>query len=530
MNRRKFIGCATLGLAQNALVRGAARPALVLDADSFRHHVDFFNGMVPEEVVNYIPNSGAWKWMAENIPRFTCPDSDVEQIYYYRWWVFRKHIKKTPVGFIVTEFLKPVKHAGEYNSLSCAFGHHLGEGQWLHDGQYMREYASFWLRTGPNGGLRTNFHQFSGWASAALYSKNAVDGDREFLVSCLDPLIADYRAWETERLTPDGLFWQRDVSDGMEESISGGRRVKNRRPSINSYMYGNAQALASIARLAGREPVAAEYREKAAKLKQLVEDRLWNADARFFETRLESGPLADVREEIGFTPWYFDLPGEGKGYEAAWKQLMDPKGFYAPYGPTTAEQRSPGFKIATAGDDCQWNGPSWPFSTTITLKALANVLHGGSQKATNKEDYWKTFLIYTKSQHRKLDNGQVIPWIDENLNPFTGEWWARALKIKKGTFYGRGNHYNHSGYCDLVISGVVGLRPRADNVVEVEPLLPAGTWDWLCLDNVLYHGRILTILWDKTGKKFNRGQGLILFADGKQLARSSSFSRLSARL
>ena len=49
----------------------------------------------------------------------------------------------------------------------------------------------------------------------------------------------------------NGLFWQYDVRDGMEESISGSRTKKNVRPPLNSYMFGNARAVAAIARLAG---------------------------------------------------------------------------------------------------------------------------------------------------------------------------------------------------------------------------------------------------------------------------------------
>lgn len=37
----------------------------------------------------------------------------------------------------------------------------------------------------------------------------------------------------------------------MEESISGGRKVRNVRPTINSYMYGNAKAIAAIATMDG---------------------------------------------------------------------------------------------------------------------------------------------------------------------------------------------------------------------------------------------------------------------------------------
>jgi hypothetical protein len=497
----------------------------ILDPESFRHHVDFFNGMVKEDVVNYIPDAGAWPWMKRNIPFFTCPDPQVEQIYYYRWWTFRKHIKKTPAGFLITEFLQPVKHAGQYNALSCAFGHHVAEARWLRDSTFVEDDVHFWLRGGEKGGLHPNFHQFSGWAAVTLLDSYLVHGNRAWLTAYLDALILDYQTWERDRLLETGLFWQRDVSDGMEESISGGRRVKNARPSINSYMYGNAKAIAAIAEMAGDAPVARDYRAKADQLRRLVETKLWNPEARFFETALESGKSSEVREQIGFTPWYFDLPTDGKGFEEAWSQLMDPKGFYAPFGPTTAEQRHPAFRIAYEGDDCQWNGPSWPFATTITLKALANVLDRYHQNAVTAEDYFKTLLIYTRSQHLKL-----IPWIDEDLDPFTGAWIARVKKIRSGAFYGRGDHYNHSCYADLVITGLAGLRPRADSVVEINPLVPQHEWDWFCLDRIPYHGRLLTILWDKTGDKFHQRKGLVLFADGAEIARARSITRLQGEL
>ena len=209
---------------------------------------------------------------------------------------------------------------------------------------------------------------------------------------------------------------------------------------------------------------------------------------------------------------------------------MDPQGFYAPNGPTTAERRHPEFRISDQGDDCQWNGPGWPFATSITLRALANLLNGYRQSAISSADYFQTFLLYSRSQRLKLANGETVPWIDENLNPLTGEWWARALKLRKAGFYGRGDHYNHSSFADLVITGVVGLRPRADNVVEVNPLVPAAAWDWFALDRVPYHGRMLSILWDRDGTHLHRGKGLRVFADGKEIGHSATLSRTTGRL
>lgn len=501
----------------------------LLTPESFRPRVEYFNGMVDEGVVNHVPNAQAWDWLAANIPLFNAPDEAFEEIYYYRWWTLRKHLKKTDDGFVFTEFIRPVGHATEHNTVSCALGHHINEGRWLRDPRYVDDYVRFWLTSGEDGGLQPNLHKYSGWVAHALYHRWMVNRDTPFVMGLLDALVADYRAWEEDHQLPSGLFWQHDVWDGMEESVSGGRHEKNIRPTINSYMYGNARALARLARLGGDDELAADFDERAETLKALVQDRLWDPEAEFFKARLEkTGELAAVREQIGFVPWYFGLPDSG--YEVAWAQLLDPEGFHAPYGPTTAEQRHPGFQLSHEGDDCQWNGPSWPFSTTATLKAAANLLNDYDQTVLTKRDYFDTLQIYVGSHRRELEDGQVIPWIDENLDPLTGDWLARTIKIEKGNFDRRGDHYNHSGFVDLVITGLVGLRPRADDVVEVNPLLPEDTWDWFALDDVRYAGRALTILWDRTGERYGRGKGLQVIADGEVIAASPSLGRLSGRL
>ena len=92
--------------------------------------------------------------------------------------------------------------------------------------------------------------------------------DRDFTIDLLDDLVADYARWETERQRPDGLFWQFDVADGMEESISGSRTRKNIRPTINSYMVANARAIAYIAELAGRADLGRTFASKAERIAQ----------------------------------------------------------------------------------------------------------------------------------------------------------------------------------------------------------------------------------------------------------------------
>jgi hypothetical protein len=224
-----------------------------------------------------------------------------------------------------------------------------------------------------------------------------------------------------------------------------------------------------------------------------------------------------VREAIGFIPWYFRLPEPGRGYERAWAQFADEAGFRAPFGLTTAERRHPQFRTHGSGHSCEWDGAVWPFATAQTLTALANVLRDYPQDAVTAHDWFDAFTTYTRSQ--RYDG---LPYIGEYLDEKTSAW----LKGRNP----RSFYYNHSTYADLVITGVVGLRPRADNVVEVAPLLPADAWDWFALEGVRYHGHELAILWDRDGKRYGRGAGLTVLADGKVIAHSDRLERVTGAL
>jgi hypothetical protein len=533
---RAFILIAAACLvASDAKADSQSGPA-VLDASELKTYVERFNA-ADEELYAHIPNKDAFAFLKDNIPLFDCPDESFERTYYFRWWTYRKHVRTTPDGYVITEFLPDVNWSGKYNTIVCPVGHQFYEGRWLHNPVYLDDYATFWMRGGGN------VRAYSNWLVDSLYARHLVTPNEELLVDLLPDLAKHYETWEKGwkgrhgwiGRNDNGLYFSVADRDGMEVGIGG----NGFRPTQNSYRYGDALAIAEIARMAGDETLAKAYEGKAAEIKRLVQDKLWDDEDQFFKVlRVGQDKLEGVREQLGYTPWYFNLPDKSAGYEVAWKQLTDSEGFQAPYGPTTAEQRDPKFEIRYTGHECQWNGPSWPLSTSVTLTALANVLNDYPQDIVTKQDYFDTLTTYTNSHTLTREDGSVVPWIDENLNPFTGDWISRTrLKTwKDGTWdpkkggKERGKDYNHSSYNDLIITGLVGLRPRADDTVEVNPLLPDGTWDYFCLDNVLYRGHILTIIWDKTGQRYGKGKGLTVLADGKKIAHAVSLQRVTGEL
>jgi len=227
----------------------------------FSHYADCFNGMEDENIVQAIPNAKASEWMEENIPLFECPQHNFEEMYYYRWWSLRKHIKETPVGYGMTEFLVQRSYSDKYNLIACAIGHHIYESRWLRDPKYLDQIIHTWYR-GNDGGPMKKMDKFSSWNADAVLARYMVDGDKDYLLDMKKDLETEYQRWERTNRLKNGLYWQGDVQDGMEESISGGRRKKYARPTINSYMYGNAKALSCIGILSGDEGMAMKYESR----------------------------------------------------------------------------------------------------------------------------------------------------------------------------------------------------------------------------------------------------------------------------
>jgi hypothetical protein len=331
---------------------------------TLKNYVEQFNAVDEEEGVNAIHNKDAFEFLADNIPLFECPDEDFQRTYYYRWWTYRKHLRKTEDGWVVTEFYPDVSWARKHNTINCPLGHQIYEGRWLSDPKYIKEYIKFHFYGGGNPGGESKC--YSNWLTDAVYAHYQVTGDRSFAIGLLDELIANHRNYskngkggrsESRFYEDIGLYWQIDAWDGSEVSISG----TGVRPSINSYLYGGAVAIANIADLAGKADIAKAYRQEAEVLKKTMVEKLWDADAQFFKTLrddraqgnynnprredCESGSLVTVRELYGYAPWYFNMPDEGKGYEEAWAQLADPQGFKGTFGPGFAERRHPNFSM-----------------------------------------------------------------------------------------------------------------------------------------------------------------------------------------
>lgn len=494
-------------------------------------------------------------WFLRNIPFLEIDDPEIQQIYYYRWKLFRSHIREIgPERTTVLEFLEDVPWAREpYTDLNDSASFHLAEGRWLRAPAVVDDLIDHLYTGGAND------RHFSESIAAATVGTTLVTGDPAPALRHLDTMQHIYNLWDDHLDRKRNLYWIEPLLDATEYTISSidasgagftdtpGKEDSSNgftggyafRPSINSYQYANALAIAHLAELAGEADVAADYKARAEALRVAVLAQLWNAALQHFVDRYQrstkyvtAGEFIRGRELVGYTPWFYELPpkdaASSKTYGAAWKHVLSSSELAGADGLRTVEPSYPRYTTqyrydkATGLRECQWNGPSWPFQTSQTLTALANLLNDYPASEIGQADYLHLLRQYTH-QHF-LSPGH--PDLQEDYDPDHG-----------GPIVGlpRSHHYAHSTYIDLILNGLVGVRPRADDVLEINPLLDVNAKNgslirYFQLQGLRYHGHDVGVIYDRDGNHYHRGAGLSVYVDGGLVAGPATLGRMLVKL
>ena len=478
-------------------------------------------------------------WFLANTPFLEIDDPEIQRIFYYRWQLLRSHIREIgPQGTTILEFLPPVPWAQEpYTDLNDSTSFHLAEARWLRNPAFV---ANLIDHEYPGGG---NDRHFSESIAAASYAATLVTGDPAPALRNLPVMEHVFNLWDDHRDRTRNLYWVEPLADATEYTISsidasgagfsdkshspdnqngftGGQAF---RPSINAYQFANAQAIASLATLAHQPAVAADYTARAEAIRKATLDQLWNPALQHFTDRYQrstptvtAGDFIRGRELVGFTPWLYELPPTTDAtYAPAWQHVLNPKELAGPAGLRTVEPTYPRYLTQYRFDgqtklrECQWNGPSWPFQTSQTLTAMANLLNDYPPAHVTPDDYVLLLRQYTH-QHF-LSPGH--PDLQEDYDPDHG-----------GPIVGlpRSHHYAHSTFNDLILTGLLGIRPSAGDTLTIHPLLPSPASPhpirFFALENLQYHGHTFTLLYDRDGTHFHRGSGLQVLVDGKLAA------------
>lgn len=458
------------------------------------------------------------QWYLENIPFFECSDTTIEQVYYYRWKMYKAHIRSVGDNrWVITEFINHVPWDREpYCTINAASMHHIYEGRWLRDQRYMDAYINYLYQNGGND------RRYSESVADASYARFLVHVDSSFVIKQLDSMMGVYNQWADHWDAAKDMYYIPAMPDATEYTIasidgSGGKAGFDGgeafRPTINSYMYGNALAIAKIATMKGDSAVANDFFQKAVSLKKLVEENLWNDSLQHFIDRLKMNnefvhywDFIRGRELAGFAPWYFNLPSANQKFYTSWKHLMDTAQLLGRHGLRTNEPSYEyyfkQFVFADGKPGSQWNGPSWPYQTSQTITGMANLLNDYNQAIITNSDYLKILRLFARQHYLPDGKINLVENYDPNFGgPIVHYYWS--------------NHYNHSSFNNLVISGLCGIRPSEDNTLTIHPLVDSSI-HYFYLGDVNYHGHKLTVIYDEDGSRYGLGKGVTVFVDDKK--------------
>jgi hypothetical protein len=498
-------------------------------------------------------------WFDANLAYFACSDPWVEKLYYHRAYVLHKNMLDPRLG----RMKWPTQSEGRWRStwypnvISYGAAHQIREARWLREAKYWQGHLRTWAENekpdgvypshvtpgGPSGG------QYTDWITSAAWDGHLVQPDLEFLAEIVAPLAANVRGWQ-KTCDPDGdglLAVDSHWWTGMEyqpsffafsnyrvsADFSEPARPENLdRVDLTAYNYGNAIAVARIYRRLGKEREAHEFDDLAQKIAGAVLKKMWRPDKRYFYSlRSRDGAVADVKEVIGVYPFYFGMIPTGQGYEPAWEAILDPKQFWTKWPVASASRQCPAYSQTNWPGDgraagCMWNGPTWPHANSIVMTAMARSLraardHDDKSSPLSRDNLWQLFDSFTKAQFR--DQDLKYPWTGEFYNGETGRWKTAE------------RDYNHSTWLDILIPDLIGLVPRDDQTLEVDPLLPESALSFLILDGQHYHGHDIAIVWDRPGDgtpdHFADGRkGLEVYVDRKRVASAPGLTRVQVEL
>jgi hypothetical protein len=471
------------------------------------------------------------QWFADNVPYFDASDPAFKKMWYYRWWVVRFNMLQADTPDMKGYRFYEGK-LGFDNAIVFALPLQIEELMYLRDPSFgLQQITSAYANVAENGALVDPSgspywgETYSHWATAAVLEFNRVQPMPAATLRALLPAMArDVRAWETtydqdgdglpERAAPRVTGYDLDILSYWYFNDTQ-LDVYTRPPSLErvdfaSFVYANARGLAQLARDAGDVPLQTEFDATAARIRTAVLENLWDDDTQFFYPRQASDHTRiPIRELHGFFPFTTQLAPDEPRYLAALKKFVDPEEFWSRYPPVITSLYH--YKRWKWGMDGLSRNIA-PHPISMGARTLLETL-----KHYHQDSITPAHFMELMTRYNTLMYSGVNPY-DPLWRPNAHEYYSKWEPNQSSTHPKPSeiSHDFHSMYCSLIVEGAVGLTPRDDDKIELQPL--ALQWTYFLLDRLRYRGHDLTIVWDQPDGQIRYAgypEGFSLYVDGK---------------
>ncbi len=490
------------------------------------------------------------RWFVDNVPYFDCSDPAFKKMWYYRWWIVRFHLvdlRDAATGDLHDYAFYEGK-LGFDNPIVFAVPAQIKELTYLRDPEFaLSQLRNTYANRAPNGaavdppGSPYWGETYSHWIVQAAAELNRVQPIPAETLAELLPLMAeDVRAWMTaydrdgdglpERDRPRVTGYDLDILSWWY--WSGTKLDQRKRPpamervDFAAFVYANAAGIVELATAAGDDALVEEFKQRAERIRAAALAHLWDDESKFFyPQRAEDDRRAPIRELHGLFAFTTLLAPNQPRYTAALRRLVDPDEFWSRFPPVIVSMKH--YRDWTWEMDGLTRNIA-PHPISMGGRTLIQALRHYDQDAIRPEH-----VMHLLERYNDLVYPGVHPndpnW-RPNVHEYYSQWepYARQPKPKPSEI----SHDFHSMWLSLVIEGPIGLVPRSDDILEVDPM--ARSWDYFLVDGLRYHGLDLTIAWDRPGDGPPRydgyPEGLSIRVAGRQVAHREDFGPLRVKL
>ena len=197
-------------------------------------------------------------------------------------------------------------------------------------------------------------------------------------------------------------WWYDRISEGVD---------------LNSYLYRECLAFSRIAEIVGRPEDCAFYLACAGKVKNAVQELLWDEQDGFYYDRHEkTGEPIRVKHVGGFAPLWAGIATKEQAARLVSDHLLNPDEFWRRFPLPALAATEPGYSEAHLPNDlgCSWRAQTWIPTNYYVFQGLRR--YGYTEIAKELAD--KTYEMVRRIGDREYYNTESLT--GNGLDPFWG--------------------------------------------------------------------------------------------------------------
>jgi hypothetical protein len=484
------------------------------------------------------------RW-AQDIPYIDVPHPGLEKAIVYRWWGERYNVLDADESGYVYQFPTTIEGVNLYqNSVVLTQPMHLQDTKWIRNpylgyGQVLNvgelSGSSAFLDSPGHTSWNNHYSQYLGTAGLEAY--NVHGGGPEVAEK-----FAHYFEWDgigqlehydgngDNLIAYDTNYMPGNDADAItfgypkvNAGAPGARTIE--RPE-SAYVWGAFDAARQLYDMAGADQAkVTEMGTRADDIQAAVLDRLWSDEMRMFLAGTSHGarsggalnPLSEAERDL--------IPAKESNLYDVYAQNLIPTEDWEKY--------VDGFRFLRYGD----NFPIFPFYTANQYDRAKYGI-GGSNNFSNinftvQYRGIRSALRHYDPEKRYIDEeyaAKLLDWMawsiypaGNALIPNQAEYYSNWNPTTRSMNRNNQNHIMLGNMNYIFIEDMGGIQPRSDALIELAPI--DFGYEHFMVNNLRYHGKDVTIVWDPEGTQYGLGAGYSLFIDGERVATADGLGR-----